>query len=166
MISQYIRDSKGRKRGVLVGVRVLENCFAIGWALYCKNAESEPFSRSRGINIALGRTQVKKARPTIWFEIEYPPCTPGSLLRKTEALRELMYQANAPQSIKKDLNLFLVRCTKYFKNSGENAATKKAPAHDYEGAEEAGLTVSASKERAKVIREKPAKTKSKAKHNA
>jgi hypothetical protein len=83
----------GRRRAVLVAVQIDAQRYAIGYAL-CHKADT--FTRKMGYTIAKGRAeQWGKAAPPINF-----------------ALETLIY----PNSIKKDMKQFEIRCTRFFKD--------------------------------------------------
>lgn len=51
-IIKYVRDRKGKPRGVIVATKVEETRYSIGWSL-CNPADS--FNKRMGLQIAIGR---------------------------------------------------------------------------------------------------------------
>lgn len=44
-IGEYIKDSRGIKKGFLLAFKDSENRIRIGWSLYAKNKEDKPFDK-------------------------------------------------------------------------------------------------------------------------
>ena len=54
-IVKYIKDRKGNKIGVLVGIKTTDGFVGIGWSKYATSIEYTPFSKEKGLKIARGR---------------------------------------------------------------------------------------------------------------
>lgn len=92
MITQYIRDGKGHKRGVLAAdINSNTGDVTIGWSLCNKKDE---FDKVRGKSIAIGRAQNNN---------------------RSIYINEVLVHSIVPDEIKKDiLNGFADRVIRYF----------------------------------------------------
>lgn len=86
-IIKYIKDNRGQKVGVLVGLKDEDGQICVGWSKYAVTQEYEPFSREKGLKIARGRAL----------------CTHD-------------VNADLPFAVLEEIPYFLDRCERYFKD--------------------------------------------------
>lgn len=96
-IVQYLKNKKGHKLGVLVGMKGEDNIVRVGYSAYAQAREWTPFDKEKGLAIARGRAVSPR-------------------LDKPTNIQDL------PFSVQTNIEAFLIRCDRYFYKNERTAS--------------------------------------------